>query len=68
LIDFHRDGGKLATVTATQPPGRFGVIDLEEDRIHGFKEQASGQGSWISSGFFVLSTKVLDYIEGDDIA
>jgi glucose-1-phosphate cytidylyltransferase len=66
LIDFHRGGGKLAAVTATQPPGRFGVLDLEDDRVRGFKEQASGEGSWINSGFFVLSTKVLHYIEGDD--
>jgi glucose-1-phosphate cytidylyltransferase len=64
-IAFHKAHGKLATLTATQPPGRFGVLHLEGDRIDAFKEKPQGDGAWINGGFFVLSPKVIDYIEGD---
>ena len=64
-IDFHRREGRLATVTATQPPGRFGAIVYEGNRVTGFQEKPMGDGGWINGGFFVLSSKVGGYIEGD---
>ena len=65
LIKFHRQHGKLATLTATQPPGRFGALELSGNDILSFQEKPKGDGAWINGGFFVLSAKVLDYIEGD---
>ena len=58
--------GRLATVTAVRPPGRFGAILFEGDRVTGFQEKPRGDGGWINGGFFVCSPKVGDYIEGDD--
>jgi glucose-1-phosphate cytidylyltransferase len=66
LVEFHRAHGKLATVTATQPPGRFGVVDLEGDRVTQLREKPLGDGGWINGGFFVLSPKVLDLIGSDE--
>jgi glucose-1-phosphate cytidylyltransferase len=65
LIAFHRQGHALATLTAVQPPGRFGALDLEKQKITGFREKPDGDGGRINGGFFVLSPKVIDYIEGD---
>ncbi|MFO1433591.1 MAG: glucose-1-phosphate cytidylyltransferase [Candidatus Competibacteraceae bacterium] len=65
LIAFHRRQGKLATLTATQPPGRFGALNLQGDRIVSFQEKPQGDGGWINGGFFVLSPKVIEYIDGD---
>ena len=65
LIAFHHDHGCLATLTSVQPPGRFGSLQLEGDQVMAFEEKPSGDGAWINGGFFVLSPKVLDYIEGD---
>lgn len=65
LIQFHKAEGKLATLTAAQPPARFGVLDLDGHRIRSFKEKPQGDGSWINGGFFVLSPKVMNYIEDD---
>ncbi len=65
VIRKHAEAGRLATVTATQPPGRFGAIDFEGDRVLGFKEKPQGDGGWINGGFFVLSPEVGKYIEGD---
>ncbi len=65
LIRFHRGQSTLATITAVQPPGRFGSIDLEGHRIRSFEEKPQGDGSWVNGGFFVLSPLVLDYIEND---
>lgn len=65
LIEFHKKHGKLVTLTATQPPGRFGVLKLSGNDILGFQEKPQGDGGWINGGFFVLSHKVLDYIAGD---
>jgi glucose-1-phosphate cytidylyltransferase len=65
LIAFHQDHGKLATLTATQPPGRFGALNLNGHKINSFQEKPQGDGAWINGGFFVLSPKVIDYIEGD---
>jgi len=65
VIQHHRDAGRLATVTATQPPGRFGAIRYDGDRVLGFQEKPQGDGGWINGGFFVLSPRVGEYIEGD---
>jgi glucose-1-phosphate cytidylyltransferase len=62
---FHKQHGKLATVAAVQPPGRFGTLNLEGSKVHGFIEKPHGDGGWINGGFFVLSPKVVDYIDGD---
>jgi glucose-1-phosphate cytidylyltransferase len=67
LIAFHREQGLKATVTAVQPPGRFGAFTLhaDEPRIEGFKEKPGGDGAWINGGYFVLDRSVIDHIEGD---
>lgn len=65
VIDLHRKEGRLATVTATQPPGRFGALTYSGTRVTGFQEKPTGDGGWINGGFFVLSPKVGGYIEGD---
>jgi glucose-1-phosphate cytidylyltransferase len=67
LLDFHRTHRRLATLTAIQPPGRFGALDLAVERVHGFREKPQGDGAWINGGFFVLSPQVLDYIDSDTI-
>lgn len=64
-IAHHKKEGRLATVTAVQPPGRFGALMLDGTAVNGFQEKPSGDGGWINGGFFVLSPKVGDYIEGD---
>jgi len=66
LIDFHRDRGGLATLTAVQAPGRFGSLSLEERKITGFREKPQGDGGRINGGFFVLSPPALEYIDGDE--
>jgi glucose-1-phosphate cytidylyltransferase len=66
LIEFHRRRERLATVTAVQPPGRFGALEIDGDRATAFLEKPHGDGNWINGGFFVLSPKVLDGIAGDD--
>ena len=65
LIKFHRKTKTLATVTAVQPPGRFGTLNLKENKITNFQEKPSGDGKWISSGYFVLESDIFDYIVGD---
>jgi len=65
-IQFHRDHGKLATVSAVTPPGRYGSLDLQGDKVKGFTEKPKGDGAVINGGFFILSPKVLDLIEGDN--
>jgi len=65
LIAFAREKGTLATLTAVQPPGRFGAVELDAHRVRSFREKPLGDGAWINGGFFVLHSKVLDYIEGD---
>ena len=66
LIEFHKKQKTLATVTAVQPPGRFGALNLERQKVTGFQEKPLGDGGWINGGFFVLSPRTLDYIDGDD--
>ncbi|MGH8817698.1 MAG: glucose-1-phosphate cytidylyltransferase [Achromobacter pestifer] len=68
LIAFHRQHGKLATVTAVQPPGRYGALKMEDDLVAGFTEKPRGDGGLINGGFFVLSPKVLPLIEADHIS
>ena len=67
LIDFHRSQKTLATLTAAQPPGRFGAFSLghDEHKIASFKEKPDGDNAWVNSGFFVLEPQVMDYIAGD---
>lgn len=65
LIHAHKAEGRLATVTGVQPPGRFGAIERDGHRVTGFREKPQGDGGWINGGFFVLSPKVVDYIDGD---
>jgi glucose-1-phosphate cytidylyltransferase len=64
-IKLHKEQGRLATVTATQPPGRYGAIRFDGNRVTGFQEKPAGDGGWINGGYFVLSPKVVDYIDGD---
>jgi glucose-1-phosphate cytidylyltransferase len=66
LVAFHRAQKTLATVTAVRPPGRFGTVDIEKNRISRFEEKPPGESGWINGGFFVLSPKVCDYIGGDE--
>lgn len=65
-IEFHKNHGKLATVTAVQPPGRYGALKREGDKVIGFMEKPRGDGGLINGGFFVLSPKCLGLIRGDD--
>lgn len=69
LIGFHREQKSLATLTAVQPPGRFGTFNLDRDqyKISTFKEKPQGDGAWINGGFFVAEPSVMDYIENDSI-
>lgn len=66
LLKQHVDGERLATVTAVQPPGRFGNLSINGDYVEKFQEKPIGDGGWISGGFFVLNEKCIDYIESND--
>lgn len=66
LIAYHKSSGKQATVTAIQPPGRYGALCIENGTVQHFQEKPSGDGAWINGGFFVLEPSVLQYIDGDD--
>jgi glucose-1-phosphate cytidylyltransferase len=65
LVSFHHAHKKYATVTAVQPPGRYGALKLANGNVEGFSEKPKGDGAWINGGFFVLSPKCLSYIDGD---
>ena len=67
LIEFHRAQGRLATVTAVQPPGRYGTLELGDDgtAVRSFEEKLQGDGGWMNGGFFVLSPGVASYLDGD---
>jgi glucose-1-phosphate cytidylyltransferase len=65
LVEFHRREGRLATVTAVRPPSRFGALSVTGRAVTGFEEKPVGEGGHINGGFFVLSPRVLDYIDGD---
>ena len=67
LLEYHKIHHKLATVTATQPSGRFGALNLDSsEKVVSFQEKPAGDGSWINGGFFIFEPKVLDLIAGDD--
>ena len=68
-LDFHKQHGKLMTMTSAQPDGRFGALDIDEnDKVMAFKEKPKGDGSWINAGYFVCQPEVLDYIpQGDNV-
>jgi glucose-1-phosphate cytidylyltransferase len=65
LVDFHAGHGRAATVTAVQPPGRFGALEVEDTRVRSFLEKPAGDGGWINGGFFVLQRSVLERLSGD---
>jgi glucose-1-phosphate cytidylyltransferase len=76
LLDFHRAHGRLATITAVQPLGRFGAMQIDENEavgqfdapaVRSFREKPEGDGAWVNGGFFVLEPAILDRIEGDDM-
>ncbi len=68
LVDFHLQRKKMVTVTAVQPSGRFGALNLSEtDAVDSFLEKPKGDGSWINGGFFVCQPQVFDFIEGDSM-
>src|SRR5690349_14513092 len=66
VIDFHKNHGYSAAVSAVYPPKRFGQIELSGDQVQSFKEEPDGEGGLINGGFFVLSPKVIDYIDNDE--
>jgi glucose-1-phosphate cytidylyltransferase len=66
LVDFHKEHGKGATLTAVYPPGRFGALDIQDNQVKEFTEKPKGDGALINGGFFVLSPEVLERISGDD--
>ena len=65
LIDFHFEQGRKATLTAVQPPGRFGSLAFERGKVLGFNEKPKGDGNWINGGYFVLEPETIDLIEDD---
>ena len=65
LIQFHRSQRSLATLTAIQPPGRYGAVSIDDTRVLSFAEKPEGDGAWINGGFFVLEPGAIDYIQGD---
>jgi glucose-1-phosphate cytidylyltransferase len=67
-IKFHREHGKMATVTAVQPPGRYGALVRNGSLVKGFQEKPPGDGAWINGGFFVLNPSVIDFIDGDNVS
>lgn len=69
LVQFHQAHGKLATITAIQPGGRFGVLDMDNSTgsVHDFREKSQGDGGWINGGFMILEAGIMDYISGDYI-
>jgi glucose-1-phosphate cytidylyltransferase len=66
LLSFHKAHGKHATMTAVQPPGRFGALEMNGTQVRSFMEKPTGDGGWINGGFFVLNPSVIDLIEGDE--
>jgi len=65
LTDFHRQSGRIATVTAVQPPGRYGALEVQDGTVLSFQEKPLGDGGWINGGFFMLEPAALNYISGD---
>jgi len=65
LVEFHKNSKTLVTVTACQPPGKFGILDIQNDKVRKFIEKPKGDGNWVNGGYFVLEPKVFEYIEND---
>lgn len=66
LVEFHKSHGKIATMTAVQPEGRFGVLDIQSNYINAFREKSKADSGWINAGFMVLQPEIFNYIEGDN--
>ena len=66
LLKFHKSHGKMVTMTAIQPEGRFGVLDIDGDRVLAFREKSKGDTGWINGGYMVVNPEIFDLIEGDD--
>jgi glucose-1-phosphate cytidylyltransferase len=67
LVEFHRKQKRMATLTGVQPLARFGALRVQGGRVESFEEKPDGEGGWLNGGFFVLSPKVIDLIEGDQV-
>ncbi|OJU18410.1 MAG: glucose-1-phosphate cytidylyltransferase [Clostridiales bacterium 43-6] len=65
LVEFHQQNGKMATLTAIRPEGRFGVLDMDGNKIQAFREKSRDDGGWINGGFMVLQPEIFDYIADD---
>jgi len=65
LIEFHKNSGTVVTVTACQPPGKFGILEIIDKKVIRFVEKAKGDGNWVNGGYFVLEPSVFDYIDND---
>ena len=65
LIDFHKNSGTFVTVTACQPPGKFGILEIRGKKVIQFAEKPKGDGNWVNGGYFVLEPSVFDYIDND---
>ena len=65
LINFHKNQKTLATLTSCQQPGKYGMLDIKDNRVMTFREKPSGDGNWVNGGFFVLEPEVIDYIKDD---
>jgi len=68
LTRFHHSHGKLATVTAVSPPGRYGALDMDGTRVRGFQEKPRGDGAFVNGGFFVLSPQCIELIDSDEVS
>jgi glucose-1-phosphate cytidylyltransferase len=66
LIAFHREQGTQATVTGVRPPGRFGALGIDDERVRTFEEKPPGDGGWMNGGFFVISPGIERYLDGDE--
>ncbi|NOZ84928.1 MAG: glucose-1-phosphate cytidylyltransferase [Deltaproteobacteria bacterium] len=66
LLLFHKEHGKIATVTAVRPPARFGALQLDNDMVQEFSEKSQAASGWINGGFFVFEPRIFDYLDGDD--
>ncbi len=68
LLEFHKSHGRLATITAIQPSGRFGALSVDSgDSVFAFQEKPKGDNAWINGGFFVLEPEIIEYLQGDDV-
>jgi len=65
LIEFHKKSNTLVTVSACQPPGKFGILEIKDGKVLEFKEKPKGDGNWVNGGFFVLNKSIFNYIKED---